>query len=68
MGTATWAEVYKGKNEGAIGFATAEEANAAIGYLSGSILNGANIKCESYAPHRIPFIASAHAVRVVLVV
>merc|ERR1712048_162397 len=49
MGSATWAEVHKyNKKEGAIGFATKEDAKAAIALLNGSFLKGAKIKCDAY--------------------
>merc|ERR1712048_1284351 len=50
-GTAKWAEVYskgKGAGTGIIGYATAEEAVAAIGMLSGSVLKGAILQTDAY--------------------
>merc|ERR1712187_577782 len=49
-GTAKWAEVYKGKGAGTgvIGYATADEAVAAIGMLSGSVLKGSALAADAY--------------------
>merc|ERR1712151_309365 len=50
-GTAKWAEVYTkgpGAGTGIIGYATAEEASAAVSLLSGSVLKGAAIETDAY--------------------
>mmetsp|Transcript_6796 Transcript_6796/g.10969 ORF Transcript_6796/g.10969 Transcript_6796/m.10969 type:complete len:157 (-) Transcript_6796:41-511(-) len=49
-GETKWAECYKnkGKGTGAIGYATAEEAAAAVGLLNGSIFGGSQITADSW--------------------
>jgi len=47
-GVCKWAEVYegKGKGTGALGYASAEEAAAALPQLNGSLLNGHAIEVD----------------------
>merc|ERR1711879_745951 len=49
-GDCKWAEVYKfkGKNTGAIGFASAEAALTAVGSLNGALIGGQSISCDSW--------------------
>merc|ERR1712151_908479 len=50
VGGCKWAEVYKfkGKNTGAIGFASAEEAANAIPSLNGALIGGQSISADSW--------------------
>merc|ERR1712048_384460 len=49
-GACKWAEVYKfkGKNTGAIGFASADDAAAAIPSLNGALIGGKAITADSW--------------------
>merc|ERR1711948_135709 len=53
-GTAKWAEVFqkKGQGTGAIGYATAEEATAAITILNGTVLKGQPITTDTWAKQK----------------
>merc|ERR1719443_1386938 len=53
---AKWVEVMKGagKGTGGAGFATAEEATAAISALNGSVLNGSMIQVDVWTKKRSP--------------
>merc|ERR1712129_602268 len=49
-GACKWAEVYKhkGTGTGAIGFGSAEEAQAAVSMLNGSLLNGMALQVDTW--------------------
>merc|ERR1712193_285815 len=49
-GPCKWAEVFKnkGKGTGAVGYASPEEAAAALPMLNGSLLNGKALQCDSW--------------------